>query len=301
MHPCMPSIPDWDLLQSLHAVLEGGSFSAAARLRRLTQPTLGRHIDQLERQLGAPLFVRSPRGLQPTDLALALRPHLADMSAAGSAAARDIGGIVSGEGGVVRVTVSEVIGIEVIPPIIAGFMAQHPGVHVELALSNKNEDLSRRDADVAVRMMRPTQNSVVAKKVGDLALGFHASPAYLERRGVPTSFDDLVSHTLIGFDRNIPELAKDLSIGRPISRDLFAFRADNDVAQLAAIRAGVGIGVCQVQLGRRYGLVPLLPELFAFRLDLWICMHETLRGSPRMRLIFDHLAKEFAAYAADVG
>jgi DNA-binding transcriptional LysR family regulator len=297
----MPSIPDWDLLQSLHAVLEGGSFSAAARLRRLTQPTLGRHIDQLERQLGAPLFVRSPRGLQPTDLALALRPHLADMSAAGSAAARDIGGIVSGEGGVVRVTVSEVIGIEVIPPIIAGFMAQHPGVQVELALSNKNEDLSRRDADVAVRMMRPTQNSVVAKKVGELALGFHAAPAYVERCGAPTGFDDLAGHTLIGFDRHFPDVAKDLSIGRPISRDLFAFRSDNDVAQLAAIRAGVGIGACQVQLGRRYGLVPVLPELFVFRLDLWICMHETLRGSPRMRLIFDHLAKEFAAYAADGG
>ena len=78
----MSGTSDWDLLQSLHAVLEAGSFSAAARLRRLTQPTLGRHIDQLERQLGAPLFLRSPRGLQPTDLALAFRPHLADMSAA---------------------------------------------------------------------------------------------------------------------------------------------------------------------------------------------------------------------------
>src|SRR5829696_3690687 len=99
----MPSTPDWDLLQSLHAVLEAGSFSAAARIRRLTQPTLGRHIDQLERQLGAPLFLRSPRGLQPTDLALAYRQHLADMAAAASAAARDVEGIANGEGGVVRV------------------------------------------------------------------------------------------------------------------------------------------------------------------------------------------------------
>jgi len=295
----MTSTPDWDLLQSLHAVLEAGSFSAAARLRRLTQPTLGRHIDQLERQLGAPLFVRSPRGLQPTDLALALRPHLADMSAAGAAAARDIGGLVSGEGGVVRVTVSEVVGIEVVPPMLARFMAQHPGVQVELALSNKNEDLSRRDADVAVRMARPTQNSVVAKKVGEVALGFHAAPDYLARRPPPKDFEDLAGHVLIGFDRNIPELAKELSVGRPISRDLFAYRTDNDMAQLAAIRAGVGIGVCQRQIGRRYGLTPVLPELFGFSLDLWICMHETLRGSPRMRLIFDHLAAEFAAYAAE--
>src|SRR3954466_13166624 len=106
---------DWDLLQSLHAVLEAGSFSAPARRPRLTQPTLGRHIDQLERQLGAPLFLRSPRGLQATDLALAFRPHLADMAAAAMAAGRDASGVASGEGGVVRVAASDVVGIEVLP------------------------------------------------------------------------------------------------------------------------------------------------------------------------------------------
>jgi DNA-binding transcriptional LysR family regulator len=298
----MADTPDWDLLQSLHAVLEAGSFSAAARLRRLTQPTLGRHIDQLERQLGAPLFLRSPRGLQPTDLALAFRQHLADMAAAASAAARDIDGLVSGEGGVVRVTVSELVGIEVIPPMMARFRTAHPGIDVELALSNRNEDLTRRDADVAVRMARPTQNSLVAKKVGELRLGFHATPEYLAAHGAPTSIDELEGHTLIGFDRAYPEIAKELSlgaIGRPVTRDLFAYRTDNDVAQLAAIRAGVGIGVCQTQIARRAGLVPIAPELFGFTLPIWICMHETLRGSPRMRLMFDHLAGELAAYAAE--
>lgn len=294
----MSTTADWDLLQSLHAVLEAGSFSAAARIRRLTQPTLGRHIDQLERQLGAPLFLRSPRGLQPTDLALAFKPHLADMAAAAAAASRDIGGIISGEGGVVRVTVSEIVGIEVIPPMMARFRAAHPGIDVELTLNNKNDDLSRRDADVAVRMSRPTQNSLVAKKVGDLTLGFHATPEYLAAHGMPADFDELERHTLIGFDRAYPDLVNDLSIGRPINRDLFSYRTDNDVAQLAAIKAGVGIGVCQTQIARREGLVPILPEVFSFKLDLWICMHETLRGSPRMRLMFDHLAKEFAAYAA---
>src|SRR3989344_7407578 len=99
IHTGMPNTPDWDLMQSLHAVLEAGSFSAAARLRRLTQPTLGRPIDQLERQLGAPLFLRSPRGLQPTDLALAFRPHLADMAAAAEAAGRGASGVARGGGG----------------------------------------------------------------------------------------------------------------------------------------------------------------------------------------------------------
>jgi DNA-binding transcriptional LysR family regulator len=295
----MANTPDWDLLQSLHAVLEAGSFSAAARLRKLTQPTLGRHIDQLERQLGAPLFLRSPRGLQPTDLALAFTSHLSDMAAAAAAASRDVEGLISGDGGVVRVAVSEVVGIEVIPEMLARFRLDHPGIDVEIALNNKNEDLTRRDADVAVRMVRPTQNSLVAKKVGDVRLGFHATPEYLERRGTPTSYDDLVKHSLIGFDRTYPELVNELSIGRPITRELFAYRTDNDVAQLAAIRAGLGVGVCQVRLGRKYGLVAVVPELFSFDLPIWICMHETLRGAPRMRLMFDHLAKELAAYAAE--
>ncbi|WP_293901847.1 LysR family transcriptional regulator [Phenylobacterium sp.] len=294
-------MPDWDLLQSLHAVLQAGSFSAAARLRRLTQPTLGRHIDQLERLLGAPLFLRSPRGLQPTDLALAFRPHLADMAAAAQAASRDASGVASGEGGVVRVAASEVVGVEVLPAILTSFRIAHPGVDVELILSNKNEDLTRRDADVAVRMSRPTQNSLVAKKVGDVVLGFHATPDYLARCGVPKDFDELTGHTLIGFDREFPEMVKDLAIGRPVTRDAFALRTDSDIAQLATLRAGFGIGVCQNHIGRRYGLTPVMPEAFGFRLDLWICMHETLRGSPRMRLMFDHLAKELGAYAAQDG
>ncbi len=296
----MASSPDWDLLQSLHAVLEAGSFSAAARIRRLTQPTLGRHIDQLERQLGAPLFLRSPRGLTPTDLALAFRPHLADMDAAASAAGRDATGVASGDGGVVRVAASDVVGIEVLPGMLARFRDAHPGIDVELVLSNKNEDLTRRDADVAVRMVRPTQNSLVAKKVGDVKLGFHATPEYLARKGTPRTWDELEQHSLIGFDRDMPDLA-DLKIDRPVTRDLFGLRVDNDVAQLAAIKAGFGIGVCQDTIGRKEGLVPIIPDLFSFELPVWICMHETLRGSPRMRLMFDHLAKELAAYAAEKG
>jgi len=295
----MTATPDWDLMQSLHAVLEAGSFSAAARLRKLTQPTLGRHIDQLERQLGAPLFLRSPRGLQPTDLALAFRPHLADMAAAAEAAARDASGVASGEGGVVRVAASYIIGVEVLPEILTRFREANPGVDVELALSNKIEDLTRRDADVAVRMARPTQNSLVAKKVGALTIGFYATADYLARHGVPKDFDELESHTLIGFDRDMPEFVNELSIGRPITRDVFAMRTDNDVAQLAALKAGFGIGACQRQIGQRLGLVPVMADAFSFKLDIWICMHETLRGSPRMRLMFDHLARELGAYAAE--
>jgi DNA-binding transcriptional LysR family regulator len=294
----MPSA-DWDLFQSLHAVLTAGSLSAAAKARRLTQPTIGRHIDQLERQLGAPLFLRSPRGLQPTELALTLRPHLDDMAAAAAAAIRDASGAADGVGGVVRVAASEIMGVEALPPILAAFRREHPAIDVELVLSNRIEDLTRRDADIAVRMSRPTQNTLVAKKVGGLGCAFYASAEYLERHGAPQTFDELDAHTLIGYDTIPPGLADALGIGRPITRDQFAFRSDNDVAQLAAIRAGFGIGVCQNQLARRWGLTPVIPGQFYFELDIWICMHENLKGSRRMRLMFDHLAAALGAIAAN--
>ena len=293
--------PTWDLFQSLHAVLQAGSFSAAARARGLTQPTLGRHIESLEKGLGAPLFLRSPRGLTPTDLALSLKPHLEEMSAAAAAALRDASGVGDEARGVVRVAVSDIMGAEVLPEMLGEFHERHPDIVIELVLSDKTEDLSRRDADIAVRMVRPTQGSLVARKVGVTGVGFYATPAYVERHGTPASMDELEKHTLIGFDRqrlNLEALAH-IDFGREINRDLFAFRTDNGIAQAAAVRAGLGIGAIQHVLARRAGLVPVLANAFHFELEVWVAMHENLKGSRRMRLMFDHLVESLAAFVAE--
>lgn len=294
------SEPAWDLLQSLHAVLQAGSFSAAARARGLTQPTLGRHIESLEQSLGAPLFLRSPRGLTPTDLAVSLRPHLEEMAAAAAAALRDASGAAKA-GGVVRVTVSQMMGAEVIPEMLASFHDLHPEIDIELVLSDRNEDLSRREADIAVRMARPTQGSLIGKKVGVSGMGFYATPAYLERHGVPTEMEGLSeAHTLVGFDRDRPVLdALDgLDVPLEITRDLFAFRTDNHIAQAAAVRAGLGIGVMQHAIARKWGLTPVLANQFHFEMEVWVVMHENLKGSPRMRLMFDHLVTHLHDFVA---
>ena len=299
----MPN-PTWDLFQSLHAVLEAGSFSAAARARGLTQPTLGRHIESLERDLGAPLFIRSPRGLTPTDLALSLKPHLEEMSAHAAAALRDASGVSDQERGVVRVACSDIMGAEVLPDILGRFRRHHPGIDIELVLSDQAEDLSRRDADIAVRMVRPTQGSLVARKVGTTGIGFYATAAYLEQFGVPASMDELQDdHTLIGFDRQRPmlEALNGVHIGREITRDLFAIRSDNSIAQMAAVRSGLGIGAVQHALARRTGLSPVLSNAFHFELEIWVAMHENLKGSRRMRLMFDHLVEGLTAFVAEGG
>lgn len=297
----MSNTADWDLFQSLHAVMQAGSFSGAARARGLTQPTLGRHIEALEQKLGGALFLRSPRGLQPTELALALAPHLDEMAATAAAALRDAAGPADGSAGCVRLTASEVLAVEVLPPILKDFMEDHPDIEVELVVSNEIEDLLRREADIAIRMARPTQQALVARKIGSLLFGFYATPEYLQRRGVPTCFDELADgHTLVGFDRIDPKSVVDkIDIGRPISRELFKLKTDNQLAQVAAIRSGIGVGAVQHGLARRYGLHPVLTGGFSFELEVWICMHESLKASRRMRLMSDHLADRLREFIAE--
>ncbi|OXE36979.1 MAG: LysR family transcriptional regulator [Phenylobacterium zucineum] len=242
-------------------------------------------------------------GLTPTDLAETLRPHLDEMAAAAGAALRDASGAADGEQGVVRVAVSEFMGVEVLPPILSGFHEKHPDIVIEMVLSDKTEDLSRRDADIAVRTVRPSQGALVARKIGAIRLGFYASESYVARHGVPAGFADLrQGHTLIGYDRERIDLEALRHVdfgGMDINRNTFQVRTDSNVAQVASVRAGLGIGAVQNTLARRWGLVPILPDAFHFELEVWVAMHENLKGSRRMRLMFDHLAESLRAFLAE--
>lgn len=289
----------WDLYQTLHAVLQTGSLSAAARLLGLSQPTVGRHIEQLEQAVGLPLFTRSPQGLRPTDFARQLTPHLEAMSAAADTIVRDASGEAEGDTGVLRITASEIVGAEVLPPILAAFHERHPGIAVELVLSNRTEDLLRREADIAVRMVRPTQGALLAKRVGSVALGLFAHRSYLQKHGEPRTLQD-AGQTAIGFDRDLQAQRAFESVDLPLRREFFSFRSDSDLAQLAAIRAGYGIGGVQYGIARRDpNLVPVLTDAFAFDLEVWVVMHEDLKASRRMRLMFDHLVDGLGRYVAD--
>lgn len=287
--------PGWELYRSFLAVVREQSLSGAARALSLTQPTLGRHIDALETAFGASLFTRSQAGLLPTAEAQALIPHAEAMASAARALARAASGKAEEERGAVRITASEMIGTEVLPGVLTRFREQHPRIDVELGISNRSEDLLRRDADIAVRMVKPTQSALLARRLGTLQLGLHAHADYLKRHGAPRSLEELRQHPLIGFDsaarmRNLPALRV------PISRDLFSFRCDSDVAQYRALCAGFGISICQVALAKRDGLVKVLPGALDFQLGVWVVMHKDLKSSRRMRLMFDHLALELRAY-----
>ena len=290
--------PGWELYRSFLAVMREGSLSAAARALGMTQPSLGRHIRQLETALGVALFTRSPQGLTPTDLGHELVAHAQTMSAATAALRRAASGSNHDVRGVVRITCSEVIGAEVLPPMLADFRQQHPGIVIELSLSNQTEDLLRKDADIAVRMLRPAQGALVARRIGRIPLGLHAHRRYLKAHGQPRALAELTQHAIIGFDHETPAL-RALRSQLPFGREDFSLRSDSDLAQLAAIRAGYGIGVCQMAIARRdRHLVHVLPEAFALDLDTWLVMHEDLKASRRTRLLFDHLAEALIGYAS---
>jgi DNA-binding transcriptional LysR family regulator len=286
----MEKNPGWELYRSFLAVLREGSLSGAARALALTQPTIGRHIKELEARLDLPLFTRAQNGLRPTDAAHAIAPHAEAMSASADTLLRTIASSRARPRSVVRIAASEVVAIEILPEILATLRARHPEVVIELSASDRAEDLLRRESDIAIRMTRPRQSNLVARRLGQSTLGFHAHRGYLERHGSPQDMTQLKDHALIGFDKETTAVRALRKLGLRLGREDFAFRTDSHLAQLAAIRAGFGIGICQSVVARRDpDLLPVLPNDFSPSLDVWIAMHEDLRSSPPMRMVFDHL------------
>ena len=291
---------DWTLYRTFLAVIDAGSLSGAARRLALTQPTVGRQVEALEQALGGEsLFTRSPGGLAPTRAARLLEPHARAMAAAAAALTRAAAGDAQAMSGVVRVTASEIVGAEVLPPILTDFRETWPEIDLELVLTNAQEDLLRRDADIAVRMARPTQGALLARRIGSMPLVFHAHRSYLQKHGEPRSIPELLGHTLIGFDRVALEMESIRALPIEVTREMFSIRTDSDLAQLALLRAGIGIAACQPGIAAREpNLVPILQGEFELTLEMWVVMHEDLKTDRRLRLLFDHLVAGLKAYVS---
>lgn len=289
--------PDWGLYRSFLAVLDEGSLSAAARALGLAQPTIARHIEALEQSFGFELFVRSQQGLSPTDIARELRPYAQTLAATTAAMMRAASGHGGDIKGTVRVSASEIVGAELLPPVFASLREAHPAIEIELVLSNTVENLLRRDADIAVRMVEPEHEALVVKRIGAIAVGLFAHRHYLECAGRPHTLAALRQHSMIGFDRETPEIRSMRQRIEGFEDVHFAFRSDSDVAQLMAVRAGFGIGFCQIALARREpDLEHVLPGAFRLKLGVWLAMHENLRSSPRCRAVFDALSVGMASH-----
>jgi len=295
----MDNSPDWSLISAFLAVAETGSLSAAARQIGASQPTLGRRIAALEAQLGAELFRRHARGFELTDVGAALMPD--------AEAIRDAMGRITltaaGEGqeisGTVRITASDMLSYFHLPPIIAALRRAEPAIEIELVPSDATSNLLFREADIAIRMYRPTQLDLVTRHLGDIELCALAARSYLDAHGRPQSAADLMNHQVVGYDANADIAAGFKVAGMPVQRDWFAVRCDDNLAYWALVRAGCGIGFGQRVIAARYDDIEVLDfGLELPRLPVWLTAHEAMRRAPRVRRVWDHLAAGLAPLCA---
>ena len=283
---------DWNLVRSFLAVLEHGSLLGAARALQSSQPTMGRHVAELEAQLGTVLFERTGRGLQPTATALRLAESARAMEAGAHALARGVSGAQAGASGTVRISASQPVACLLLPPLLLRMRQALPDIQVELVASNEVSNLLRREADIALRMVQPDQSSLVARRIGSVALGAYAHRDYLRRRGTPRQPTDLLAHELVGNDRNEDILRGFAALGHPVGREQFAFRTDDLMAYWQAVRAGLGIGFVAHYMARTDPeVLPVLPQLAVPPLPIWLTVHREIRTSARIRAVYDFLAE----------
>jgi DNA-binding transcriptional LysR family regulator len=287
---------EWDLYRTFLAVVRDGSFSAAARNLRVAQPTVSRHIELLESALGASLFKRSRRGLAPSPTARDVLPLAEAMATAAAAVQRACSAETQDERGAVRIGASELVSCEILPAILAEFCLAYSHIELELTASSRNEDLLGRSVDIAVRMVRPTQHALIARRVGTVEIGLFAHSRYIARFGIPPSSADLARHRMIGFDQDAHAIRSAGGRAAELRREDFGFRCDNAHVQLATLRNGAGIGGHHVHLARREPeLVRVLEQAFKFKREMWLVMHRQSRSTRRIRLVFDHLASSLTA------
>lgn len=293
---------DWNHIRSFIAVADAGTLSGAAQATGISQPTLGRHIGDLEAATGLTLFSRGRSGMALTQAGLTMIDEARAMAAEAERFALKAAGRAASVSGPVRITASDIVATYMLPPVLTALREAEPDIEVELVASNAVQNLLSRDADIAVRMVRPTQGDLIARKVQDMTLGAFAHRRYLERYGRPGSYADFVGHRLIGYDRDDLIVRSMAAMGLPARRSDFAIRTDDQVAYWELVRAGGGIGFGARYLGSLSpDLEELAPDLEIPPLPMWLAAHQELRTSLKIRRVMDFVFARLAELPLSVG
>ena len=285
---------DWNCAKAFLATAEDGSLSAAARTLGVTQPTLGRLVAALEKELGVPLFERRGRGLELTPNGLALMDHVRAMGEAASSLSLAASGQSESIEGNVCISASEVMAAFALPAVMRKLRKQLPDIDVTLVVSNSASDLKGREADIAVRLFAPTQGDLIAKKIGMVSGQMYATPAYLQSIGNPSKPTEFGQASFIGFEDNHQYLnfLKGCGFVDLTARN-FPLTTDNRIVQWELVKPGLGIGVMQESVGEAERTVTrALPHLDRAPGEMWLVAHSELRTSRRIRSVFDFLASE---------
>ena len=282
---------DWNQIRAFLATAEEGSLSAAARALKSTQPTVGRQVTALEEALGVTLFERAGRSFAITSAGHDLLEHVRTM---GDAASR-ISMVASGQSkevaGRVSITASELLAAGFLPPVMLRLRQEAPGIDIEIVASDRLEDLTRRDADIAIRHVRPDQPDLIARQLPDFTAGFFASTAYVQKHGLPHTTSDLAGHQFLGpRDTTMMQAILD-GYGINIAESQFLLRTDSGVVMWEMMRAGLGIAVLPDGLWTHTdGVVQVFQDVPKITFPVWLATHRELHTSRRIRFVFDMLA-----------
>lgn len=283
---------DWNQARAFLVTAEEGTLSGAGRALGLTQPTVGRQVAALEESLGVTLFERVGKSLVLTDAGRELLSHVRTMGEAAGRLSLTAFGQSQAIQGKVRITATDATSTYRLPPILKIIREAAPGIEIEVISSNGLRDLRRREADIAIRHVRPDEPNLIARLVGETSAHLYASSAYLDSFGRPDSVEDLADAVFVGFEepeRMLPALKE---IGLHLRREQFKVTTDNGVAMYEMMKQGLGIGfVPKDDAAEIPGLEPVLPDLPPIVVPVWLTAHSEIHTSPRVRLVFDILAE----------
>jgi len=281
---------DWRALQEVITVAETGSLSAAAKRLNVSQPTVGRRIEQLEQQLGAILFNRTARGLSLTQVGDNILNHARRMEEEALAIERTATGANQQLRGNVRVSLIEDLGIRWLPHRLCEFHEQFPQLAMEINIDNRNVNLGRREADIAVRLARPEQPDLICRKAGMLHFGLYASRTYLDKHGIPGKIRDLKNHYHVGFDQGMARLPQVRKLESLFYPENIRHRSNNHMEIIEATVAGLGLSaVCCVIADQQREIQRILNRIIDYQAEIWLVTHAEINSSARIRAVFDFL------------
>jgi len=287
-----PPSPDWNHIRAFLATAEEGSLSAAARSLGLTQPTLSRQVAALETELGVMLFERVGRALVLTQAGQQLLDQGRQMGKAATALTLSASGQANAIEGTVRITASDILSAHVLPPVLHHLRRIAPNLKVDIVATNDIRDLMKREADIAIRHVRPDQPDLIARLVHEGNAHFYAASSYLDRRGRPQAPADLPGHDFVGFGDNAEMIAYAQGLNLEITPEQFHIGSRNGLVAWELVRSGFGIAPMYTKVAEQTaGIERVLPWVDILRFPFWLTTHREVHTSRKIRLVFDHLAE----------
>lgn len=283
---------DWNHARAFFVTVEEGSLSAAAKALKMSQPTLGRQVSALEKELGVSLFERVGRGYEITRSGIELYEHVKAMGEAANILSLTASGRSQLIEGNVSISATNSMSAYILPALIHKLRQLQPGIQIEMVSTNALSDLRKREADIAIRHVEPTHPELYFKKLRKSNAYLYATPGYLKKIAPIQKASDLKKAAFIGFANNHKYIEGLKTIGVEVTSKNFHIFSDDQIFQWEMVKQGAGIGVMTEDVGAKENSVrKVLEKLPPLQFDNWVVAHRELKTNRRIRIVFDFLAE----------